>query len=431
MPLTNNVNETAYRESSISEEILGIFLKDPGLFVDYKNRLTETMFGPDAWIYQSIFKNSELGTFNFKTIALENKDKLNYLLELRNSVPSTSRLPGLVIKLKKQHLATELYTIGQRMTDISENCDPDELLSEAQSIINNLSNTEATELHDTDKDLDDYFEYMEEIIADPSKAFGLMTGIEELDRITTGFHKGDFIVVGARTSMGKSAFMLEIALTLTKAGHRVAIYSLEMSKRQIYNRMMANLMNLELNIIKSGKMFVNRIPEMKKHKEFLRRIYIDDTRGVSADYITDSMRRLKRTRGIDAVMVDYIQDVKEIGESNDNGGSALSRICRKLRKGAQEMDVVMVGLSQVNRGVEERKDKRPMASDLTGSAGIESSADSIALLYREDYYDAETDKKDLLEVNFCKQRNAEVGKIELKYDKRYQQVRSLTVWSMP
>lgn len=431
MPLTRLESETEYRLPSISEEVLGIFLKDPDLFAEYKSRFTETMFGPLAWLYASMLKNSEIGAFTFKTIAFENKDKTDYLIELRGSVPSTARLPGLVVKLKKQHLATELHTIGQRMTDQAEDRDPDEALSEAQSLINNLSNTEATDLHDTDKDLDDYFDYMEEIIADPSKAFGLITGIEELDRITTGFHRGDFIVIGARTSMGKSAFMLEIALRLAKSGYKVAIYSLEMSKRQIYNRLMANLMNVELNTIKSGKMFYNRIPEMKKHKEFLRQIYIDDTRGVSADYITDSMRRLKRTRGIDAVMTDYIQDVKEIGESNDNGGSALARICRKLRKGAQEMDVAMFGLSQVNRSVEERKEKQPMSSDLTGSAGIESSADVIALLYRDDYYNADTDKKNILEINFAKQRNGEVGKIELKYNKKYQQVRSLTEWSMP
>lgn len=431
MPITSNLNETEYRLPSISEEVLGIFLKDPVLFSEYKNRLTETMFGPLAWLYNSMLINSEVVAFTFKTIVVENRDKMKKLMELRDSVPSTARLPGLIVKLKKQHLATDLYTIGQRMTELSEESDPDEALSEVQSLINNLSNTESTDLHDTDKDLDDYFDYMEEIIADPSKALGLMTGITELDQITTGFHRGDLVVIGARTSMGKSAFMLEIALTLTKAGHKVAIYSLEMSKRQIYNRLMANLMNLELNIIKSGKMFANRIPEMKKHKDLLRRIYIDDTRGVSADYITDSMRRLKRTRGIDAVMTDYIQDVKEIGESNDNGGSALARVCRKLRTGAKEMDIVMFGLSQVNRGVEDRANKRPMSSDLTGSAGIESSADVIALLYREDYYNTETDKKDILEVNFAKQRNGEVGKIELKYNKKYQQVRSLSAWSMP
>lgn len=430
MLTTKFPNEMEYRQPSIAEEVLGIFLKDPDLFAEYKNRLTENMFGPQAWLYNSMSTNSEIGAFTFKTIAFENRDKMDYLMELRNSVPATARLPGLIVRLKKEHLATELYMIGQRMTDQTEDRDPDEALSEMQNRINNLSNTESTDLHDTDKDLDDYFTYMEEIIADPSKALGLITGIDELDKITTGLYRGDLIVIGARTSMGKSAFMLEIALCLTKAGHKVAIYSLEMSKRQIYHRMLANLMNLELNLIKTGRMPANRVPEMHKQRELMRKIYIDDTRAVSAEFITDSMRRLKRTRGIDCVMVDYIQDVKEIGETNDNGGSALARVCRKLRKAAQEMNVAMVGLSQVNRSVEERADKHPMPSDLTGSAGIESSADVIALLYREDYYKTDTDKKDILEINFAKQRNGEVGKIELKYNRKYQQVRSLTTWSM-
>lgn len=431
MPSLNNVNEMEYRLPSTGEEILGIFLKDPDLFAENKSKLKLSMFGSLGWLYESINKLHKEQSFTFKMIAFEHKDKLQYLSELRGSVPSINRLPSLIETLKKEHLMTELYEIGQRMTDPDQSKDPNEVLSEMQTLVNNLSNTESTDLHDTDKDIDDYFEWLEEVIADPSKALGLLTGIEELDRITTGFHRGDFIVIGARTSMGKSAFMLEIALCMARNGYKVAIFSLEMSKRQIYNRFIANLMSLELNTVKSGKMAAHLIPSLKKHKEFLRQIYIDDTRGVSADYITDSMRRLKRTRGLDCVMADYIQDVKEAGESNDNGGSALARVCRKLRKGAQEMDVVMMGLSQVNRTVEERKEKRPMASDLTGSAGIESSADVIALLYREDYYDAETDKKGLLEINFAKQRNAEVGKIELKYNRKYQQVRSLTVWSEP
>jgi replicative DNA helicase len=220
--------------------------------------------------------------------------------------------------------------------------------------------------------------------------------------------------------------MIEMALRLTQKGRKVAIYSLEMSKKQIYLRMLANLMNLDLSLLKTGRIPANRREEMNKHKEFLKSIYVDDTRAVSADYITDSMRRVKRTRGLDVVMVDYLQDVKEPGEQNDNGGSALARVCRKLRKGAQEFDCAMFGLSQVTRGVEERKDKRPLSSDLAGSTGIETSADVIAMLYREDYYDPTTEKKDVMEINFCKQRNGQVGKVELIYAKKYQQLRPLS-----
>ena len=423
MQSLNNGKEMAYRQPSAVEETIGIFLNDPTLFIENKRKVTADMFGNYQWIYNSMLELEEQDGLTYKALIRLHPFQAKELHEMRECVLSNGRLPSLIEKLKKEYLESQIYGITQ--LDIAGR-DPNEVLSELQSRINQLSNTEATELHDTDKDLDDFFDWIEEIIEDPSKAFGLLTGIDELDRMTTGFHRGDFIVIGARTSVGKSAFMIEIALSLAKNGYKVAIYSLEMSKRQLYYRMLANLMTLDLKMIKSGRMLPQRLTEMRRHKEFLKNIYIDDTRAISADYITDSMRRLKRTRGIDAVMTDYIQDVKENGESNDNGGSALARVCRKLRKGAQEMDVAMFGLSQVNRNVEERKDKRPMPSDLTGSAGIESSADVIALLYRDDYYDAESDKKGVMEVNFAKQRNAEVGKVELYYERRYQQLRSLS-----
>ena len=309
---------------------------------------------------------------------------------------------------------------------VVEGVNPNEVLDEMKSRVNELRNTEADEGSDPDKDVDDFFSWMEEIIEDPSKAYGLITGNEDIDRITTGFHRGDFIVVGARTSIGKSAFMIQMALNLAKNGYRVAIYSLEMSKRQMYLRMLANLMTIDLEILRTGRLLKSRIPEMLKHKEFLKQIFVDDTRGISAEYITDSMRNLKRNGGLDCVMVDYLQDVKEQGEQNDNGGSALARVCRKLRKGAQECDVAMFGLSQVTRAVEDRKDKRPMPSDLAGSTGIETSADVIIMLYRDDYYDAASDKKGLMEINFAKQRNAAVGKVELYYARKYQQLRPLS-----
>lgn len=207
-----------------------------------------------------------------------------------------------------------------------------------------------------------------------------------------------------------------------KNGYKVAIYSLEMSKRQIYNRMLANLLFLDMGMIKTGRIPQLKYDEMKTVKEQLKKIYVDDTRGITADYIVDSMKRLKRTSGLDAAMVDYLQDVKEQGETHDNGGSAIARVCRKLRAGAQQCDAALFGLSQVKREVEDRKDKHPMPSDLAGSTGIETAADVIAMLYRDDYYTPGTNPG-LMEVTFAKQRNGEVGKVDLYYERRYQQLR--------
>lgn len=182
--------------------------------------------------------------------------------------------------------------------------------------------------------------------------------------------------------MGKTVFVIEMFLRLSN-GYKCAMFSLEMSKQQLYFRMMSNLMQVNFELFRTGRLAPNHYQNMQKYKDELKKLYIDATRAVSADYIADEMRRLKRTQGLDFVVVDYLQDVKEQGEINDNGGSALARVCRKLRAAAKECDCHVMGLSQVVRGVEDRKDKRPGNADLSGSTGIETNADVIALLYRD------------------------------------------------
>jgi replicative DNA helicase len=222
--------------------------------------------------------------------------------------------------------------------------------------------------------------------------------------------------------MGKSAFMLEMLLRLTQKGYKTALFSLEMTRNQILNRMASNMTRTPLKDIKSGEINEITFRMMKSNVELFEKVYIDDTRAVSADYITDTMRMLNRKQGLDFVVVDYLQDVKEKGEETDNQGSALARVCRKLRKGALDCDCHVMSLSQVKREVENRNDKRPMNSDLSGSTGIETSADVIALLYRDEYYNPKTEKAGIIEVNFTKQRNGGVGRVELKYDKDIQRM---------
>lgn len=384
------------------------------------------MFREYAPIFDEMVKLDEINALTFRDLMLVLPHQSGLLFELKNAVASTSRLALLIEKLKEEHLETKiretLLTASLKLDSEPAN----EVLTEVQNKIQDLSTTDGEDLHDPKRDVEQFFEWVDEVIADPSKALGMMTGLAELDGITKGFKRTDFIVVGARTSIGKSAFIIEMALRLTKNGYKVAIYSLEMSKRQLYTRMMANLMTLDAEDFQTGRIPPHRREEMEHHKAFLSQIYVDDTRAVSADYITDSMRRLKRMQGLDVVIVDYLQDVKEQGETNDNGGSALARVCRKLRKGAQEQDCALFGLSQVTRAVEERKDKRPLASDLAGSTGIETSADVIAMLYRDDYYDPNTENKGVFEVNFVKHRNGKVGRVDLYYAKQYQQLRSLS-----
>lgn len=416
------------RSAEPQEEVLGAFLKDPTLYTVHKQGLTPELFGEYSWLYRIIQETDAEEGLTFKGVAGRTEvTKLKVLHELRATFFNENRLPRLIQELKKNKLSTELKDLAVKTLNlIEEEEDPDETLRAIQKKAFALTTSEGKDGSSPDRDVDEWAEGVLEIVDDPAKAFGLLTGFRPIDAMTTGWHRQDFSVVGARTSMGKTAFVLEMILRLNEAGYKCAMFSLEMMKRQLYNRMMSNLLQVDLEQFRTGRLARHHyIERMMKEKDKLKSLYIDDTRGVSSDYIVDEMRRLKRTQGLDFVVVDYLQDIKEQGETNDNGGSGLARICRKLRSGAQEMDCHVMGLSQIVRGVEDRKDKRPGNADLAGSTGIETSADVIALLYRDDYYDAYSDKRGVMEVNFTKQRNGKLGKVELFYDRNCQKIREL------
>lgn len=391
--------------------------------------MTPNLFQEYDWLYRLMLEVDAEEGFTFKGIVTRVEiDQVKLLQTFRSSAFNENRVPHLITKLKKQRLSSDLSSLSFEMKDrISNGEDPDELLRDIQNASFTLETSESGGNHEAGENLDRWYERKLEIMKDSSLAYGLMTKIGSLDAITTGWHRKDFSVVGGWTSMGKTAFVLEITKRLNAAKYKCAVFSLEMIDDQIYDRMMSNILQANLQQFRLGQLADDHyLVRTKREKEQLRSIFIDDTRGVSADYITDVMRRLKRTQGLDFVVVDYIQDVKESGEMNDNGGSSLDRVCRKLRAAAKEMDCHVMGLSQVKRSINDRQDKRPLVSDLSGSTGIETSADVIALLYRDDYYNASSDKKGILEVNFAKQRNGSLGVVELHYDRSTQAIREIT-----
>lgn len=420
--------ERNLRETQPSEELLGNFLKDPTLYRANKHLLSPDLFHEYSWLYHLIQEVDEQEGLSYKGVVTRcDADRLKVLMEFRQAAFNENRVPLLIRALKKDRLAGDILSLANELHSRTvEGEDPDTILRDIQNVAFTLETSESGGMGDPSRDVDEWSEYMLKLAEDPTLAYGLMTGLRPLDSITTGWHRQDFSVVGAWTSMGKTAFTIENVLRLNNAGYKCAMFSLEMIKRQIYTRMMANKLEVDLEQFRTGRLAKHHYQDrMIREKEALKSIYVDDTRGISADYIVDVMRRLKRTQGLDFVVVDYLQDVKEHGEQNDNGGSALARVCRKLRASAKEMDCHVMGLSQVTRGVNERQDKRPMVSDLAGSTGIETSADVIALLYRDDYYNAGSDKKGILEVNFAKQRNGKLGVVELAYDRTMQTIRDI------
>ena len=410
-----------YIDAKCYEELLGMFLREPELFSEYGHDLDEHFFELN-WLFKTMRTLDQKGLLTMRNVSEQHPLQLETIQFLHSSVGSTKLIADKVLETKRYKMARALdYTIRTTMLDLTEE-NVDERYRELVAKLDTLKTTETGKLVSQGKMVDEWLKLVEDIKADPSKAYGLMTGLQELDLLTTGFHRHDLSIVGARTSMGKSAFMLEMVLRLTRKGYKTAVFSLEMTRNQILNRLASNITKTPLRAIKHGDIDDYALNMMRMNKDVLSSVYIDDARGISPEYIVDMMRMLKRKQGLDFVVVDYLQDVKEKGEENDNQGSALARVCRKLRKAALDNDCHVMALSQVRRDVEYRNDKRPGNSDLSGSTGIETSADMIMLLYRDEYYHPDTEKADTIEVNITKQRNGGLGRVELKYDKACQRM---------
>lgn len=252
---------------------------------------------------------------------------------------------------------------------------------------------------------------------------GIPTGFVDLDHMTNGFQRNDLIIVAARPSVGKTAFALNIAQNVAvRAKETVAIFSLEMSAPQLVQRMICAEANLDANIMRTGDfksdddwskltMGIQSLSESE--------IYIDDTPGITVTDIRAKCRRLKKEKGLGMIVIDYLQLIQGRGKAGENRQQEVSEISRTLKQIARELDVPVIALSQLSRGVEQRQDKRPMMSDLRESGSIEQDADIVAFLYRDDYYNQDTEKKNIIEIIIAKQRNGPVGTVELVFLKNF------------
>lgn len=411
------------------EEALGILLNNPDIFEEHESHLDPSLFFEHEWLFRLMRKVHKREGYTFQGLVIDDElhpQKMPELRALKDTYFNANRLPALIQRIKKMFIAQRLTGLSQETIErIARAEDPDEVLRLIQDEVTQMVSSDSEDFSSPDRDVEDWVRDMLDTVENPEKAFGLMTGITPLDRITFGFYRQHLSVLGGYTSMGKTAMTIDLLLRMNKIGYRCAFFSLEMSKRDLYGRMMSNLLGVNHRVMKTGKLEKRYYDEMVTRKEELKTIYVDDTRGLTADQICDKIRYLKRKQGLDFVVVDYLQDVSEPAEANENGGAPLGRVCRKLRKVALQCDVHIMALSQIGRSSTQRPDKRPTISDLSGSTGIETAADVIMLIYRDEYFHADTDKKGIIELNFVKQRNGGLGMVELFFDKETQKMREL------
>lgn len=246
---------------------------------------------------------------------------------------------------------------------------------------------------------------------------GLPTGFIDLDYRTSGMQPSDLILIAARPSMGKTAFVLNIAEYMAfRKNLSVAVFSLEMSREQLVNRLFALEANVDAQLLRNGNLNDAEWDSLLEGANVIgdSSLIIDDTPGISVTELRSKCRKYKLEHGLDIVMIDYLQ-LMQGSRKSESRQQEISDISRSLKELARELQVPVIALSQLSRAVEQRPDHRPMLSDLRESGAIEQDADVVMFLYREDYYKKDTEKKDVAEVIIAKQRNGPIGTIELAW----------------
>jgi replicative DNA helicase len=247
---------------------------------------------------------------------------------------------------------------------------------------------------------------------------GVATGFIDLDYKTAGMQPSDLILIAARPSMGKTAFVLNIAQHMAiKNMKHVAIFSLEMSKEQLINRMFSLQSAVDAQKLRTGRLTMddwNRLTD-SANEIGKSNLIIDDTPSISIAQLRSKCRKFKLTQGLDCIIIDYLQLMSGSGKFSDSKNQEVSEISRSLKAIARELQVPVIALSQLSRAVEKRDDKRPMLSDLRESGAIEQDADVVMFIYREFYYTKDTEKENTAEIIIAKQRNGPVGTVELAW----------------
>ncbi len=267
----------------------------------------------------------------------------------------------------------------------------------------------------------DVFNLLEERANHDGSMTGLTTGFQDIDHMTAGLQKSDFILIAARPSMGKTAFALNLALNAAvKDKANVAIFSLEMAKEQLVQRIVSMESLVESNKLRSGQLEGDDWDKITRASSRISEanIYIDDTPGITLFEVQSKCRRLSAQNGLDLVVIDYLQLMEGEGRS-ESRQQEISSLSRGLKGLAREMSCPVISLSQLSRAPEQRQDHRPILSDLRESGAIEQDADVVMFLYRDEYYHEDTEKRGVAEVKIAKHRNGPTGTVELSWVERF------------
>lgn len=412
------------------QSVLGSILLDKNALSEVTGRLK-----PDAFylekhkeIYEAILTlNEENMPVDIITLTdclarrgtLDKVGDVDYIAQLTVSVPTTANVMHYVSIIEDKALLRNLISISGKIMDTSYqgNQDGTQVLSDAEKSVFDLSQgLNRSGLESVHSVLDVVFSNLEELYRNKGDLTGVPSGFTDLDKKTAGFQNSDLILIAARPAMGKTSFVLNIAMNAALRKYPVAVFSLEMSRAQLVNRLLSCEALVELEKMRTGRLEPQDWEKIAYALGPLSKapIYIDDNAGINVMEMMSKLRRLKLEKGLSLVIIDYLQ-LMEGRKSSSNRQQEISDISRSLKIMAKELNVPVIALSQLSRAPEMRTDHRPILSDLRESGAIEQDADMVMFLYRDDYYNEESEKKNISEVIIAKHRNGSTGAVELAW----------------
>ena len=354
-------------------------------------------------------------TINEKVNTSDDKSFSTYLSEIINQTPSAANIKAYANIVREQSILRQLISVSNNLIEKSRDggIDSKSLLDEAERTIFNISEESQktnSGFQDINKLVQESLKEIEKRAENGDAVTGGATGFTDFDNKTTGLQGGDLIIVAGRPSMGKTSFAMNLAEYASLKNDAVtAIFSMEMSGTQLSTRLISSMGRINQQKIRTGKLTDDDWPRLTNAIALLSKanIFIDDTPALTPTDIRARARRLKREKGLGLIVIDYMQ-LMQLSNNSENRATELSEISRSLKALARELDVPVVALSQLNRSLENRTDKRPIMSDLRESGAIEQDADLIAFIYRDEVYNEDSPDKGKAEILVRKQRNGPI-----------------------
>lgn len=425
------------------QSVIGSMIIDKNSIAKVMESLEEEDFYRDGHkaIYKAIlemFRNDmavdlvTLLEYLKSTNMLERAGGVTYITELSASVPTTANLSAYIKIVSDKSTLRKLIKASTTIIEESYNKQDkvESVVDIAEKKIFNIAENRTSKDFEPLSDvLERGFLQIEKLFNNKGEITGVGSGFTDLDSMTSGFQSGDMILIAARPSMGKTTFALNIAEHAALREHKsVVIFSLEMSKEQLAYKLLCSEANVDMLKLRTGALEDSDWENIARATGPLSKakVYIDDTAGVTVMEMRSKCRRLKLECGIDLIVIDYLQ-LMSGGSGTDNRQQEVSEISRSIKALAKEMECPVIALSQLSRAPEQRADHRPMLSDLRESGSIEQDADLVMFLYRDEYYNKETEDKNIGECIIAKQRNGPVGTVKMAWLGQYSKFGNLDV----